>query len=168
MSARSSRKVAALPNYSDGGSNSKDEGDSDQLALTVTPQRIHCPAASKSSQPVWPESQGDAPSAPPPPYFEQETEEDQSALQTDKPESLWTRVSKTFFGYDLSTWSCITQSATEDTHTTPATEVRLDSDIYIIFTNSIAASRHIPLCSLNRPHRSIVMPGISAAFGSTE
>lgn len=143
MSARSSRKVAALPNYSDGGSNSKDEGDSDQLALTVTPQRIHCPATSKSSQPVWPESQSDAPSAPPPPYSEEETEEDQPVLQTEKPESLWTRVSKTLFGYDLSTWSCTTQSATEDAHKTLATEVRLDSDIEFVCINSIAAFRYI-------------------------
>jgi hypothetical protein len=133
MSARSSRKVAALPNYSE------DEGDSDQLSLTVTPQRIHCPASSKSNQPVWPESQCDASPGPPPPYVEPETEEDRSALQTDKPESLWTRVSRTFFGYDLSTWNCTTQSSTEDTHTTLANEVRLDSDLAIFCINSIAA-----------------------------
>ena len=151
MSARSSRKVAALPSYSDGGSNSKDEGDNDQLALSVTPQRIHCPATSKSSQPVWPESQCDASPAPPPPYSEEETEEDQSALQTDKSESLWTRVSKTLFGYDLSTWSCTTQSAAEDTHTTLATEVRLDSDIRFMCIYPIAASR----CTLNLFHNLI-------------
>lgn len=171
MSARGSRKVAALPNHSDGGSNSKDEGDRDHLFLTVTPQRIHLPASSKSTQLVWPESQCDASPVPPPPYAERETEQDKSALQMDATESLWSRVSKTFFGYNLSTWNCTTQSSTEDTLTTVAPEVILDVDVCFICICTIAVSRQTLLSSsgaLSRLYHLIATPDTSAAFGSPE
>lgn len=135
MSARTSRKVAALPlSYSDAGGSSRDEGEGDeyqshQLALTVTPQRIHYPASNKSKQPVWPESESVAPTVLLSPHRGLEVNKEQEALQTDMPESIWARVSRTFFGYDLSTWNCTTQSSTEDTHTTLVTQVRLVRDV---------------------------------------